>query len=120
MEMTVAARVASLVTRALLSRDPSHRSVPHLQLTRRVRPIGWSGDVEVAAERFAHHVARGRVIVGGSRFDRCAKVRIKSDRNHIGRLAGEWWASATAWFERVDVDVTGDLVVQGFDVGVAE
>lgn len=53
--------------------------------------MGWSGDVEVAAERFADHIARGRVIVGGSRFDSGAKVRIESDRNDIGRPANEWW-----------------------------
>ena len=60
----------------------------------------WSGDVEVAAERFADHIACGRVIVGGSLFDRGAKVRIKSDGNDVGRSAREWWVRKTPWARR--------------------
>ena len=80
---------------------------------------GWLGDVEVTAECFADHVARGRVIVGGS-LDRGAKGGVESDGNDVGWASSEWWAAASAWFERVDIDVTGDLVGEGINVSVAE
>ena len=67
-----------------------------------------------------NHVARGRMIAVRSCFDSGAKVGIESDRNHVSGTAFERRASSSAWFERVDVDVTGDFVGECFDVGVAE
>ncbi len=81
---------------------------------------GWSGDVEVAAERLADHVACGRVIVGGSLFDGRTKGGVEADGIDVGWAASEWRASAPAWFECGEVDVTGDLFGQGIDVSVAE
>ena len=49
-----------------------------------------------------------------------SKVCIESDRNNIGGASSEWWAAAAAWCERLDVDITGDLVGEGVDVSVAE
>jgi hypothetical protein len=46
---------------------------------------GWSGDVEVAAKRFADHVARGRVIVGGSFFDSSTEGGVESEKHRQGR-----------------------------------
>ncbi len=57
---------------------------------------GWSGDVEVAAECFADHVARGGVLVGGSLFDGRPKGGVESDRNNIGGASSEWWAAAAS------------------------
>jgi hypothetical protein len=117
--MTVVAIVVSLVTEPFRA-GTSTRSVPAPELTCPVGASGWSGDVEVAAECFADDVAGGRVIVGGSFFDRSTKVGVKSDGNDIGWAARQWWASAAARFERLDVDVTGNVVGEGVDVSVGE
>ena len=102
------------------NREPELRRASPRAADVRGEASGWLGDVEVSAKRFADDVARGRVIVGGSRFDCSTKGGVESDRNNIGGASSEWWAAAAAWCEPLDVDITGDLVGEGVDVSVAE
>ena len=53
-------------------------------------------------------------------FRRCTKTGVETNGNDIGRSSFERRATTTTGLERVDVDVTGNVVGERFDVAVAQ